>query len=164
VDDTPRYFLCIEDIYYPLVANGSPCLRTDYGAFLFPDIENRNSFIGVLIPSDHLEIFTDVLEDILQTSLRKESETGREKGHKISANIVKGATFLSNGLIKGAEKTSSYINDSTPGLLDYISPSHNDKYVCPKMKKGVKVVKHVSCTAADLTCYVGMIPSYTKNR
>lgn len=157
MEDMPRYFLSIEDIYYPLVANSSPCLRTDYGAFLFPDIENRNSSIGVLIPSDHLELFTCVLEDILQKSLRKDTDTAREKGHHISANIIKGATFLSNGLIKGAEKTSNYMNDSAPGLLRYINPSQNDKHVCSKMKNGVKVAKNVTCTAADVTCYVGMI-------
>lgn len=155
--NAPRYFLCVEDIYYPLVANNSPCLRTDYGAFLFPDIENRNSSIGVLIPSDSLDIFTDILEDILKKSLRKEAGTAREKGHQISAHIVRGATFLSNGLVKGAEKTSNFMNNSTPGLLNYINPSKSDTKVCSPMKKGVKVAKNVTCTAADVTCYVGMV-------
>lgn len=149
-----RYFLCIEDIYYPLVPNGSPCLRTEFGAFLFPDIENRNSAIGVLVLPEHLELFTDVLEDILKKSLRKESEKAREKGHNISAHIVKGATFLSNGLVKGAEKTTNFMNNSTPGLLNYINPSQSDTHVCSPMKKGVKVAKNVTCTAADVTCYV----------
>ncbi|KAF0767366.1 protein spartin [Aphis craccivora] len=149
-----RYFLCIEDIYYPLVANSSPCLRTEYGAFVFPDIENRNSAIGVLVPPEHLELFTDVLEGVLKKSLRKQSGKAREKGHNISAHIVKGATFLSNGLVKGAEKTSNFMNNSTPGLLNYINPSQNDTHVCSSMKKGVKVAKNVTSTAADVTCFV----------
>lgn len=157
VDSPPRYFLSIEDFYYPLVVNESPCLRTDYGAFIFPDIENRNSSIGVLIPSEHLEIFTSILEDILQKSLRKESNTARDKGHKISAHIVKGATFLSNGLVKGAEKTTNFMNNSTPGLMNYINPSQSDTHVCPPVRKGIKVAKNVTCTAADVTCFVGMI-------
>ncbi|XP_001944400.1 protein spartin [Acyrthosiphon pisum] len=153
-ESTQRYFLCIEDIYYPLVANGSPCLRTEFGAFLFPDIENRDSAIGVLVLPEHLELFTDVLEDILKKSLRKESGKAREKGHNISANIIKGATFLSNGLVKGAEKTTNFMNNSTPGLLNYIKPSQSDTNVCSPMKKGVKVAKNVTGTAADVTCYV----------
>ncbi|VVC29140.1 Hypothetical protein CINCED_3A013468 [Cinara cedri] len=153
---TPRYFLYIEDIYYPLVANGSPCLRTDYGAFLFPDIENKNSSIGVLIHPEDLELFTDILEDILKKSLRKKSEStnARERGHNISTHIINGANFVSNGLIKGAEKTTNFMNNSTPGLLNYISPSQNDKSVCTPVKKGIKVAKNVTCTAADVTCYV----------
>lgn len=124
---------------------------------MFPDIENRNTSIGVLIPPEHLELFTDILEDILQKSLRKESRTAREKGHKISANIVKGATFISNGIVKGAEKTSDFMNNSTPGLLNYINPSRQDTHVCSSMKKGVRVAKNVTCTAADVTCFVGMV-------
>lgn len=156
-DNAPRYFLSIEDIYYPLVLNASPCLRTDYGAFLFPDIENRNSSIGILIPPEQLELFTAVLEDILKKSFRTEIGIARERGRKISAHIVKGATFISNGLVKGAEKTSDFMNNSTPGLLNYINPSTNEKHVCNSMKKGVKVAKNVTCTAADVTCYVGMV-------
>lgn len=140
-----------------MIANESPCLRTDYGAFLFPDIENRHSSIGVLIPSEHLELFTSILEDILEKSLRKETDTAREKGHKISAHIVKGANFISNGLVKGAEKTTTFMNNSTPGLMSYMNPSQNDKYVCPPVRKGVKVAKNVTCTAADVTCFVGMV-------
>jgi len=124
---------------------------------LFPDIENSNSSIGVLVPPEHLELFTDVLEDILKKSLRKESGKAREKGHNISSHIVKGATFLSNGLVKGAEKTTNFMNNSTPGLLNYINPSQSDTRVCSPMKKGAKVAKNVTCTAADVTCYVGMI-------
>lgn len=111
----------------------------------------------MLVSPEHLELFTDVLEDILKKSLRKESATAREKGYNISANIVKGATFLSNGLVKGAEKTTNFMNNSTPGLLNYINPSPSDTYVCSPMKKGVKVAKNVTSTAADVTCYVGMI-------
>lgn len=162
-DNTPRHFLSIEDIYYPLVANGSPCLRTNYGAFLFPDIENKDAFIGILIPAEDLELFTATLEDILQKSLRKEPETAREIGHHISTNIVKGANFLSNGLVKGAEKTSTFMNNSTPGLLNYINPSRRNTPVCSSVKKGVKVAKNVTCTAADVTCYVGMFFTFLKN-
>lgn len=162
LNNTPRYFLCIEDIYYPLISNGSPCLRTEYGAFLFPDIENRNSSIGVLIHPEDLELFTDVLEDILKKSLKKESEStaAREKGHKISEHIIYGANFLSNGLVKGAEKTTNFMNNSTPELLNYINPSQNNKSVCSPVKKGVKVAKDVTCTAADVTCYVGNYKYY----
>lgn len=157
INNTPRCFLCIEDIYYPLVRNTSPCLRTDYGAFMFPDIENKSSTIGILVPSENLEIFTDILEDILQKSLRKASGTAREKGHQISEHIIKGATFLSNGLVKGAEKTSNFVNNSAPGLLNYINPSQHNTRVCYPVKKGVRVAKNVTSTAADVTCYVGKI-------
>lgn len=97
------------------------------------------------------------MEDILKKSLTTKSGTAREKGHQISAHIVKGATFLSNGLQKGAEKTSNFVNNSTPGLLNYINPSQNDKKVCNQVKKGVNVAKNVTSTAADITCYVGMV-------
>lgn len=124
---------------------------------MFPDVENRSSTIGILVPSENLEIFTDILEDILQKSLRKASGTAREKGHQISEHIIRGATFLSNGLVKGAEKTSNFVNNSTPGLLNYINPSQHNTKVCYPVKKGVRVAKNVTSTAADVTCYVGEI-------
>lgn len=157
IETTPRYFLCIEDIYYPLVADVSPCLCTHYGAILFPDIENKDSCIGVIIPSVDLEKFTNILEHILQKSLKKKTDTAKEQGHNISANIIKGATLLSNGLVKGAEKTTNFMNNSTPGLLNYINPTQHNNGVCSPVKKGVKVAKNVTSTAADVTCYVGMI-------
>lgn len=49
------------------------------------------------------------------------------------------------------------MNNSTPGLLNYINSSKTNKPVCAPMKKGVKVAKNVTCTAADVTCYVGMV-------
>lgn len=106
-----------------------------------------------------MELFTDILEDILKTSLRTKPQTttSRETGHNISTRIIDGANFLSNGIVKGAEKTTNFMNNSTPGLLNYINPSQNDKHVCPSVKKGVKVAKNVTCTAADVTCYVGML-------
>lgn len=104
-----------------------------------------------------MELFTSVLEDILQKSLRKKTDTAREKVHKISGHIVRGATFISNGLVKGAEKTTNFMNNTTPGLMNYINPSQNDTPVCPPVKKGVKIAKNVTCTAADVTCFVGMV-------
>lgn len=49
------------------------------------------------------------------------------------------------------------MNNSTPGLLNYINSTTNNTPVCAPMKKGVKVAKNVTCTAADVTCYVGMV-------
>lgn len=107
-----------------------------------------------MVPPEHLDQLTDILEDILQKSLRTDS--AREQGRKISAHIVKGATFVSNGLVKGAEKTSEFINNSTPGLLNYITPAEHEKCVNQKVKKGMKTAKSVTATAANVTCFFGM--------
>ncbi|XP_050422772.1 protein spartin isoform X2 [Adelges cooleyi] len=149
----PRCFLCIEDIYYPLVANVSPCLRTDYGAFVFPDLQTTDTSIGVLVPPEHLELFTEVLEDILKKSFRT-NDSAREQGRKISAHIIKGAMYISSGLVKGAEKTTDFINNSTPGLLNYLPPSQNERRVNHKIERGVRVAKNVTSKAANVTCFV----------
>lgn len=107
-------------LIYPLVPGVSPCFRTQYGAFIFPDIQSdvQGAAIGIVVPKSADEIVIEILEAILHGIVREAEEEGGEgeeeeyvglgatrdrryASERISDNIVQGACFLSNGLVKG---------------------------------------------------------------
>lgn len=104
-------------LIYPLIPGVSPCFRTEYGAFIFPDIQSevQGAAIGIVVPSSTDEIVIEILEAILHGIVRQieEEEEGEEgevkrdrryASERISDNIVQGACFISNGLVKGTEQ------------------------------------------------------------
>lgn len=106
-------------LIYPLVPAVSPCFRTEYGAFIFPDIESDEpgSAYGILVPSPADEIVLEILESLLLGVVRQQPTTAPEPtlystqsifgeeeqkrdrryaSERISDNIVQGACFISN--------------------------------------------------------------------
>ncbi|EDS45321.1 spartin [Culex quinquefasciatus] len=107
---------------YPLIPGVSPCYRTEYGAFIIPDLTSDNgTTIGLVIPPDAddvvLEIFVAFLHGIVTQGGAVQFGGEREKrstSASVSANIIRGAFYVSKGLVKGAEKTGEFISYSTP--------------------------------------------------
>ena len=67
IDDTTA-FLKVGDWVYPLVKGKSPILKSNEGAYLFPDLDENveGNAIGLILPSDILPIEKQELETILQ--------------------------------------------------------------------------------------------------
>lgn len=38
--NVPKYYLQVGDWFYPLVPEVSPCFRSDFGAFILPDLHS----------------------------------------------------------------------------------------------------------------------------
>ena len=71
-----------------------------------------------------------------------------------STNLVKGATYVANSLIRGAGSTARFIDMTTPRIIDRINPAEQPQPVNPTVEKTVKVAKNVTGTAADVTGYL----------
>lgn len=63
----PKAFLSVGEFVYPLVPGVSPCYRTNYGAFILPDVhkEQPGYSIGLILPSDADADVYELLENIL---------------------------------------------------------------------------------------------------
>ncbi|KAJ8028469.1 Spartin [Holothuria leucospilota] len=77
VTGQPPAFLQVGEWLYPLVPGRSPALRSDDGAYIFPDCESpdRGACVGVIIPpnlsSTKLKQFQDTIKEL--TALRTQS-------------------------------------------------------------------------------------------
>ncbi|XP_039295204.1 protein spartin isoform X2 [Nilaparvata lugens] len=62
----PLFYLQVGDWFYPLVPNVSPCFRSEYGAFILPDVHGEDgSAVGIMLPPDADKSVYNLLEDIL---------------------------------------------------------------------------------------------------
>lgn len=60
-------FLQVGSWIYPLIPDVSPCIRSEYGAFIFPDITSgvEGAAVGIIVPDEVLEPFQEILNSIL---------------------------------------------------------------------------------------------------
>lgn len=150
---------------YPLVVGVSPCYRTEYGAFIVPDLKSETgAAVGFVIPKDADDVVLEILVAILGGIVNRNGiiEIGdlsqmREKqaiSTTVSANIVKGAYFVSENLVKGAEKAGQFFNYSTPYLISKLSKAPADAPpVSDKVRNSLEIAKNVTGTAASVTGY-----------
>ncbi|XP_050293019.1 protein spartin [Anthonomus grandis grandis] len=165
--NTPRAILQIGDWVYPLVPGVSPCYRTDYGAFILPDVYSNvpGSSVGIILPSDaDAEVF-DLLESILHGIITQETEQEifKEKRRRqekedasarISNNIINGAWTISQGIIRGAHKAGDFINRKIPTLIEKLSPSDQPTNVPKPVSKGIKIAENATSKAVKVTGFV----------
>lgn len=170
IADTTRH---VSSIIYPLVAGVSPCYRTEFGAFIFPDLEAdvAGSAYGFVITSGHDEIVLEILEAILHGVVRQgqtpaddlqfmegELEEGRtrqvrQSSEVISENILKGACIISNGLVKGSEQVGKFVSFSTPYIISKMNRAP-PAAVPSKVVGGVEIAKNATSKAVSVTGYV----------
>lgn len=162
-------------LIYPLVHGVSPCFRTDFGAFIFPDIhsEVQGAAIGIVVPQPADEIVYEILESILHGIVRQkkegedeEEERGEDgrprKVHKepkyaserISDNIIQGACFISNGLVKGTEQVGKLVSYTTPYIISKMNPAPEDAPVSNKVANGIEIAKTATGMAVGVTSFV----------
>ncbi|XP_032593146.1 protein spartin isoform X2 [Drosophila grimshawi] len=141
---------------YPLVPSVSHCYRTEYGAFILPDMESvqpGNAF-GIMLMqperplstsageteeeqmADLQQFFLDLLEAVLADTVEQlqSPRTRRADGlsdattssEQVSKHIVCAADFIARNLVKGAEKTGGLMMKSTPYLISKMTPAAPD--------------------------------------
>lgn len=157
---------------YPLVPGVSPCFRTDYGAFVLPDLQsNDGSAIGLIIgPPAADEIVLEILITLLHGVVKENgtvefgdqtkagkvlSRSRRNVSDTVSANIVTGAYYISAGLVKSAEKAGQFIDYSTPYIMSKMNKAPIDAPpVSSNIHTTVTVAKSLTGYAAKGTSFV----------
>lgn len=158
-------------LIYPLVLGVSPCFRTDFGAFIFPDIQSNvaGAAIGIVVPHPHDQIVLEILDSLLHGIVRqKRTDTEREAegeegadrdrqytSERISENIVQGACLISHGLVKGTEQVSKLVSYTTPYLLSKLNKApENTPPVSNKVANGIEIAKTATGVAVGITSFV----------
>ncbi|GLV43973.1 spartin [Carabus blaptoides fortunei] len=160
-------FIQIGEWVYPLVPGVSPCYRTDYGAFILPDLQADipGSSVGIILPADCDSQVYELLEDILHGIIREEvplqPKAARARraaaagvSGSISNGIVTGAFYIQQGLIKGAEKAGDLMNYGAPKIMSRVRPAHEPKPIPSKVQRGFAIAQDVTYTAANVTGFV----------
>ncbi|XP_017081757.1 protein spartin isoform X2 [Drosophila eugracilis] len=166
---------------YPLVPSISNCYRTEYGAFIFPDMECQqpgNAFGLILTkeaqpsPSSEEELedlqqfFLDLLEAVLAGTVEQlKSPTSQRAGfapdtvsgsEQVSRHIVSAADFIARNVVKGAEKTGGLMLRGTPYLISKMTPASADAptQVPSSVQTSVEVAQKVTHAAAGMTGWI----------
>lgn len=166
-------------LIYPLVRGASPCYLTDYGAFIFPDLESTvaGAAIGLIIPDESADVVLEMLEAILHGVAKQArpdlsgwddipSDQYRPRRHlseQISSGIVKGACHLSNGLVKGSEKVGEFVSYSTPYIISRLNKApENAPPVSDRVITSVEMAKSATSVAVNVTGFIaGKVGSAT---
>lgn len=158
---------------YPLYPGTSPCFRTDFGAFVFPDLQadQAGSAIGIVVPPGSDEIVLEILESLLHGIVKQGASDDAEQSRRarratadaVSQNLVKGAYCISNGLVKGSEKIGQFVTYSTPFIISKLASAPDSAApVSERVINGVEIAKTATTCAANFTGYVaGKVGSAT---
>ncbi|CAH1981968.1 unnamed protein product [Acanthoscelides obtectus] len=162
--NAPKAILQVGNFVYPLVPGVSPCYRTNYGAFILPNVhaEIPGSSVGIILPSDADSEVFDLLESILHGIIshvteegiqewRRRREEAEDYSSQISDRIVNGAWHLSQNIIRGAQKAGEFFNSTTPKLISKLPPAHQPASVPRPLSKTMKVAECATSTAAKVT-------------
>ncbi|KNC34233.1 Protein spartin, partial [Lucilia cuprina] len=157
---------------YPLVPTVTSCYRTDFGAFIFPDLEAdiAGSAFGIILATpaeldaeqfaDLQQFFLDLLEAVLAGEIEElpqplATRPTRDTSQVVSRNIVTAADFIARGLVKGAEKTGELMKKSTPYIISKMKPApENPPPVSQGLQTTVEVAKGVTTAAVGVTGWV----------
>ncbi|XP_005344045.1 spartin isoform X2 [Microtus ochrogaster] len=178
----PPGFLQVCDWLYPLVPDRSPVLKCTAGAYMFPDtmLQAAGCFVGVVLsselPEDDRELFEDLLRQMSDLRLQTKdtpseevnlsqivpcepSSEGKSKelpewSEKVAHNILSGASWVSWGLVKGAEFTGKAIQKGASKLRERIQPEEKPLEVSPAVTKGLYIAKQATGGAAKVSQFL----------
>lgn len=122
--------------------------------------EPSGSAIGLILPSDADSGAYELLESVLygivgQAKPPKEILPSDDLSGKISSGIVTGASYVSRGLIFGAEKLGTLITDNTPKLIQRMNGADQPAQISPNVQKGMQIAETATNKAAQVTGFVG---------
>ncbi|XP_051881723.1 spartin a isoform X2 [Pristis pectinata] len=180
----PPPFLQVCDWVYPLIPSQSPVLQCNNGVYMFPDIMSQNPdvYVGVVLsselpPSDRKH-FEDLLKQMtylkvqdpeasvdeinLSETVPMDHETQSsnqenvlpEWSEKMARGILTGASWLSWGLVKGAEFTGKAIQKGATKLREHIQPEDKPATVSPTVQKGLSVARQATGGAVKVSQFL----------
>ncbi|XP_043852135.1 spartin isoform X2 [Dromiciops gliroides] len=178
----PPGFLQVCDWLYPLMPNQSPVLSCSSGVYMFPNttLQMSGSCVGVVLsselPKEDRELFEDLLKQMSDLRVQA-SDTSSEDinlsqvvpfqpvpeenvkvlpewSEKVSQNILSGASWLSWGLVKGAELTGKAIHKGASKLREHIEPEEKPLEVSPTVSKGLHIAKQATGGAVKVSQFL----------
>ncbi|XP_039601736.1 spartin a [Polypterus senegalus] len=180
----PPAFLQVCDWLFPLMSADSPVLLCRTGVYMFPDMMSQvsGSYVGVVLSSELPEVERELFQDLMSqlTDLRiqapedpedtvnlsqsvhidrtegevEESKNLPEWSEKVAHGILTGASWLSWGLVKGAEYTGKAIHMGASKLRQHINPEEKPIQVNPTVAKGLHVAKQASGGAVKVSHFL----------
>nr|XP_033805358.1 spartin isoform X2 [Geotrypetes seraphini]XP_033805359.1 spartin isoform X2 [Geotrypetes seraphini]XP_033805360.1 spartin isoform X2 [Geotrypetes seraphini]XP_033805361.1 spartin isoform X2 [Geotrypetes seraphini]XP_033805362.1 spartin isoform X2 [Geotrypetes seraphini] len=177
----PPAFLQVCDWLYPLMNTQSPVLHCSTEVYMFPDMMSQipGSYVGVVLSADIPAADRDLFEDLLRqmcdlklqaldtasdminlserVHIEKEATETREYPEwsgKVAQGILSGASFLSWGLVKGAEYTGKAIQKGASKLREHIHPEEKPLEVSPVVTKGLHVAKQATGGAVKVSQFL----------
>ncbi|XP_058884582.1 spartin-like isoform X2 [Acipenser ruthenus] len=180
----PPAFLQVCDWLYPLMSTASPVLLCNTGVYMFPDVmaQTPGSYVGVVLSSELPDTERALFQDLLSqlTDLRvqpaeaasdsinlsqriplagpeaetEDKEALPEWSEKVAHGILTGASWLSWGLVKGAEFTGKAIHKGASKLREHISPEDKPAHVSPTMAKSLHVAKQATGGAVKVSQFL----------
>uniref|UniRef100_A0A1B0G6T5 Senescence domain-containing protein n=1 Tax=Glossina morsitans morsitans TaxID=37546 RepID=A0A1B0G6T5_GLOMM len=159
---------------YPLLPNLTICHRTEFGAFIFPDIESdtSGSAFGIILCApdgsnedeflDHQQFFLELLEATLNGTVEEFTDPtffcqgpAADASQEVSRRVLTAANFVARNLVKGAEKTGELMTRTTPYIISKMSPApENAPRVSSGVQTTVQVAKGVTNAAVGVTSWV----------
>uniref|UniRef100_A0A8D0H0E8 Spartin n=1 Tax=Sphenodon punctatus TaxID=8508 RepID=A0A8D0H0E8_SPHPU len=178
----PPAFLQVCDWLYPLMCNQSPVLCCITGVYMFPDMMSQvpGSHVGVVLsselPAADRELFEDLLKqmsdlrvqpaeassdviNLAQTVHIQPEPEERERelpewSEKLAHGILSGASWVSWGLVKGAEFTGKAIHKGASKLREHIQPEDKPVAINPTVSKGLHVAKQATGGAVKVSQFL----------
>lgn len=180
----PPAFLQVCDWLYPLMCNQSPVLCCNTGVYMFPDMMSQipGSYVGVVLsselPAADRELFEDLLKQMSDLRLQPpeassdainlpqtvhiqphpEVEENQKElpewSEKVARGILSGASWVSWGLVKGAEFTGKAIHKGASKLREHIQPEEKPLEVNPTVAKGLHVAKQATGGAVKVSQFL----------
>merc|ERR1719483_1546799 len=158
--ELPAAFVEVGDWTYPLVRGKSPVLKSDYGGYIFPDLDIPGGSVGIIIPDavteTDKEIFDSLLAEIT-TAFKTQEEVDaeyadyREFSSNLATGLVKGAEVVGRGMVQGAVKTSEYLYYGSEYAKQYITPEETTREVDPNVRQGLEAARWVSTGACRVS-------------
>merc|ERR1719500_548630 len=160
--ELPPAFIEVGDWTYPLVRGKSPIMKSNYGGYMFPDLEKRNiagGAVGLLIPESVTDVDRDIFESLLtelttsfktQEDVETEYAEYREFSSSLASGLVSGAEVVGRGMVKGAVKTSELLFHGSEYAKQHIAPE-GVRVVDPKVQAGLETARWVSTGACRVS-------------
>ncbi|NXF92772.1 SPART protein, partial [Eubucco bourcierii] len=179
----PPAFLQVCDWLFPL-CNQSPVLCCNTGVYMFPDTVSQmpGSYVGIVLsselPASVRELFEDLLKqmsdlriqppeassdaiNLPQTvHIQPQSEGAEDQkelpewSEKVAHGILSGASWVSWGLVKGAEYTGKAIHKGASKLREHIQPEEKPLEVNPSVAKGLHIAKQATGGAVKVSQFL----------
>ncbi|XP_041055380.1 spartin a isoform X1 [Carcharodon carcharias] len=180
----PPSFLQVCDWLYPLIPSQSPVLQCNNGVYMFPDVMSQDPdvYVGVVLsselPTSDREHFEDLLKQMTYLKVQDpEASAGEinlsqtvpihqesqpsiqenvlpEWSEKMARGILTGASWLSWGLVKGAEFTGKAIQKGASKLRTHIQPEDKPATVSPTVEKGLSVARQATGGAVKVSQFL----------
>ncbi|XP_043548011.1 spartin a isoform X1 [Chiloscyllium plagiosum] len=180
----PPSFLQVCDWVYPLIPSQSPVLQCHNGVYMFPDIMSQDPgvYVGVVLsselPQSDREHFEDLLRQMTYLKVQDpEASAGElnlsqtvpihrelqatdqdavlpEWSGKMARGILTGASWLSWGLVKGAEFTGKAIQKGASKLRTHIQPEDKPVKISPTVEKGLSVARQATGGAVKVSQFL----------